>query len=67
VHKLCQIIIGPYMVSSTWHIAHMRKARNTCNILSARREEKKIFASSKRRLEDNIKMDLKGMGFECVD
>jgi len=49
------------------HVACMGEVRNACNILVGRPEEKKSLEISKRRWEDNIKMDSREIGWAGVD
>jgi hypothetical protein len=44
----------------------MREVRSAYNILVVVHEEKKPVGRPRRRFEDNIKTDLKGMGCEFV-
>jgi hypothetical protein len=45
----------------------MGEVRNACNILVGKPEEKRPLGRSRRRLEDNIRMDLKEIGLEGED
>jgi hypothetical protein len=44
------------------HVARMGEKRNTYRVLVGKPEEKKILEKPQRRLEDNIKMDLRELG-----
>jgi hypothetical protein len=50
----------------TGHVAHMREVRGAY-ILVGRPEGRRPLGKPRRRWEDNIKMDLKGIGFGDVD
>jgi hypothetical protein len=41
--------------------------RNTCSILVGKPEEKRLRGRPKRRRKDNIRMDLRKIGWEEVD
>ena len=49
------------------HVARMNKWRNANKISAENPEEQKPLGRPRRRREDNIKMDLKEIGWECVD
>jgi hypothetical protein len=46
------------------HVARMREKRNTYRILVGKPEGKRPLARSKRRWVDNIKMDLREIGWD---
>jgi hypothetical protein len=45
------------------HIARMGEKRNACRVLVGKPEGKKLLERPKRRREDNIKMDLREIGW----
>jgi hypothetical protein len=49
------------------HVACMGESRNGYKILVGKPEWRRPFGRSTRRWEDNIKMDLREIGWECVD
>jgi len=49
------------------HVALMGKMRNACNILVRKTECKRPLEKSRRRLEDNIRIDLGEIGWEGVN
>jgi hypothetical protein len=49
------------------HMACMREVRGAYNILVGRPEERRTLGRPRRRWEDNIKMDLREIGFGDVD
>jgi hypothetical protein len=49
------------------HEALMGEMRNFCNILIGKPEGKRSLARSRRRWKDNIRMDLREIGWEGVD
>jgi hypothetical protein len=49
------------------HVAHMEKKRNSCRSLVGETEGKRPLGSPRRRWEDNIKMDLREIGWGDVD
>jgi hypothetical protein len=49
------------------HVARMGEVRGAYNILVGRPEGRRTLGRPRRRWEDNIKTDLKEMGFEDVD
>jgi hypothetical protein len=49
------------------HVARMREVRGAYNILVGRPGERRPLGRSRRRWEDNIKMDLSEIGFGDVD
>ena len=62
---------SPYLIRNTksrrlrWagDVAHMQQTRNTYRVLAGRPEGKRSLRRPRRRWEDNIKMDLREMGF----
>jgi hypothetical protein len=48
------------------HVAHMGEVRSAYNILVGRSEGRRPLGRPRRRWEDNIKMDLREMGFGDV-
>jgi hypothetical protein len=51
----------------TWLVAHMGVMRNVLRILIGKPEEKRLFGRPRRRCEDNIRMDLRELGWEDED
>jgi hypothetical protein len=49
------------------HVARMRDVRGAYNILVGRPEGRRPLGRPRRRREDNIKMDLREVGFGVVD
>ena len=41
------------------HVARMRERRDACRVLVGKPEGRRIFERSRRRWEDNIKIDLR--------
>jgi hypothetical protein len=50
-----------------WHVERMREVRGTCNILVGRPEGRRPLGRHRCRWEDNIKMDLREIGFGDVE
>jgi hypothetical protein len=55
-------VIKSRRVRSAGHVTGMREMRNTYKILVERTEGKRPLGRPRRRLEDNIRMDLSGIG-----
>jgi hypothetical protein len=55
------------MMKWVGHVAHRREMRNAYKILVGKPEGKRPLGRPWHRWEDNIKMDLKEIGFEGVD
>jgi hypothetical protein len=51
----------------TGHVARVGEMRNAYIVLVVKPEGKRPFGKSRRRWEDNIRMDLREIGWECVD
>jgi hypothetical protein len=49
------------------HVARMGEVRGACNILVGRSEGRRPLGRPRRRWENNIKMDLREIGFWDVD
>jgi hypothetical protein len=49
------------------HVARTGEVRGACNILVGKPEGRKPLGRPRRRWEDNIKMDLREIGFGDVD
>jgi hypothetical protein len=49
------------------HVARMREKRNACRILVGRPERKRPLRRPSRRWEDNIKIDLRNIGWGGMD
>ena len=48
-------------------MSHMGKRRGICRVLMGKREGKRPLVRPRRRLEDNIKMDLQEVGYGGTD
>jgi hypothetical protein len=48
-------------------LARMKEMRNAFNILIGKPEWKRLFRRHRRRLKDDIKMDIKEIGYEALD
>jgi hypothetical protein len=46
-----------------WHVAHMEEKMNLCRISVGKPEGKRWLGKSRRRWEDNIKIDLGEIGW----
>jgi len=53
----------------TWpgHVAPMGGSRNVYRVLGSKPEGKRLLERTRRRWEDNIKMDLREVGCEGMD
>jgi hypothetical protein len=51
----------------TWHVARMGEKKNAYRILMGKPEGKRPQGRPRRRLEDNIKMDLRDIGWNGMD
>ena len=49
------------------HVARVGEGRGLYRVLVGKPEEKRPLGRPRRRLEDNIKMDLQEMGFGVMD
>ncbi|KAJ4433991.1 hypothetical protein ANN_16310 [Periplaneta americana] len=49
------------------HVAHMGESKNANRVLAGRPEGKRLLGRPRRRWEDNIKMDLREMGYDDRD
>jgi hypothetical protein len=49
------------------HVARMGAKRNAYRILVGRPEGKRLLGRPRRRLVDNIKMDVREIGWGCLD
>jgi hypothetical protein len=47
------------------HVAHMEKERKMYNVLECKPEGKRPLGRPRRRWEDGIRIDLKGIGWGC--
>ncbi|KAJ4444752.1 hypothetical protein ANN_06549 [Periplaneta americana] len=54
-------------LSNEGHVAHMGESRNAYRVLVGRPEEKRPLGRPRRRWEDNIKMDLREVGYDDKD
>jgi len=50
-----------------WHVARMGQGRGVYRVLVGKHEGKRPLGRSRRRWEDNIKMDLQEVGGGCGD
>jgi hypothetical protein len=48
-------------------VARIGEVRNACTILIGKPEGKKPFGGHRHRWKDNIRMDLRGIGWEGVN
>jgi hypothetical protein len=48
------------------HVARMGEKRNACRILVGKPERKRPLGRRRRRLVDNIKMDLREIGWDSM-
>jgi hypothetical protein len=60
-------IIKSRRVRWAGHVARMGEKRNTCRILVGKPEGKRPLGRPRRRWVDNIKMDLREIGWDGVD
>jgi hypothetical protein len=51
----------------TGHVARMREKRNAYRILVGNPEGKRPLGRPRRRWKDNIRMDLREIGWDCMD
>jgi hypothetical protein len=51
----------------TGHVARMREKRNAYRILVGMPEGRRPLGRPRRRWVDNIKMDLREIGWDCID
>jgi hypothetical protein len=49
------------------HVARMGEGRNLYRVLVGKPEEKRPLVRPKRRVEDGIKLDLREIGWGCVE
>jgi hypothetical protein len=49
------------------YIACMLEMRNAYTILSKNREQKRLFSIPRHRSEDNVKVDVRKVGFESMN
>jgi hypothetical protein len=49
------------------HVAHIGESRGVCRVLVEKPEGKRPLGRPKHRWEDNIKMDLQGVGYVDID
>jgi hypothetical protein len=60
-------IIKSRRMSWAGHVARMGEKRNACRILVGKPEGKRPLGSPRRRWVDNIKMDLREIGWDGAD
>jgi len=49
------------------YVARMGERRNTYNIVDGKRELKRPLGRPRRRWEDNIRMDIREVWWDCLD
>jgi len=49
------------------HVARMGEGRGVYRVLVGKPEERRLLGRPRRRWEENTRMDLRGVGCECVD
>ena len=49
------------------HVAHMRERKGICGVVMGRPEGKRPLGKPRHRWEDNIKVDLKEIGWKGLD
>jgi hypothetical protein len=57
----------PRMVRSVGHITRTREKANMYRVSVGKPEGKRILARPRRKWENNIKMDLRGIGWGDID
>jgi hypothetical protein len=69
LYALPNIIIVTKLRSMSWagYVARMRQLRSAYKILVGKSEEKRPVGTPRRRWEDNIRMDLREIGWKGVD
>jgi hypothetical protein len=60
-------VIKTRMIRWAGHIARMENMRNSYKILVGEAGGKRLLGTPRRRLEDNIRMDLRQIWWEVVD
>jgi hypothetical protein len=50
-----------------WHVPHMGKKRNAYKVMVGKPEEKRPLGKPRCRREDNIEMDIRGLGWGSMD
>ena len=55
-------VIKSIIILWAWHVAHMGKRRGAYRILMGKPEGRRPLGRPRRKLEDNIKMDLQKWG-----
>jgi hypothetical protein len=57
------------IIKSRWagHVTRMEEKKNACRVLVGKSEGKRPLGRPRRRWVDNIKMDLRGIGWVSVD
>jgi hypothetical protein len=60
-------VIKPWRMRWARHVARMGEVRGAYNILVGKPEGRRPLGRPRRRWEDNIKMDLREIGFGDVD
>jgi hypothetical protein len=49
------------------HVARIGEKRNVCRILMGKRKGKRPLGRPRRKWVNNIKMDLREIGWDCMD
>jgi hypothetical protein len=69
LNMFCVLVLGKVAVNilEIWHVARMGEERNAYRILVGKRQGKTPLGRPRRRWEDNIRMDLREIGWGGVD
>jgi hypothetical protein len=72
MHIFWGMIVSRYLTTSEklrfeGYVARMGERRDLCRILVGKYDRKRLLGRTRRRWEDNIKMDLKKLGCGCMD
>jgi hypothetical protein len=60
-------VIKSRIMRWTGHVAYMGEMRNSCKVFVGKPEGKRQLGIPRRRWEDNIRMDLRAVGWEVAD
>ena len=60
-------VIKSRRIKSVWHVARVWERRGVYRVLVGKPEGKRPLGRPRRRWEENIKMDLQGVGFSDMD
>jgi hypothetical protein len=58
-------MMKPMRMRWSRHVKSIRKRNYACRVVVGKPEEKSTNRRPRRRLEDHIKMDLRGIGWGC--